>query len=156
MTVSQVNALLQRFEQAAKMMKRMSTKAGMGGIPGFGGPAAGGKKGKKGKKKGSKSGNPPPRAAEARPELEAILAGLLDDAVERGVCDPGIASRDLLDSRLMGCVTPRPSEVVRTFWERYDESPEAATDYFYTLAQDTAYIRRYRLARARKWVSSTR
>ena len=96
------------------------------------------------------------RAAEARPELEAILAGLLDDAVERGVCDPGIASRDLLDTRLMGCVTPRPSEVVRTFWERYDESPEAATDYFYALAQDTDYIRRYRIARDRKWVSSTR
>ena len=37
-TVSQVNALLQRFEQAAKMMKRMSNKAGAG-MPGFGGPA---------------------------------------------------------------------------------------------------------------------
>ena len=41
-TVSQVNALLQRFEQAAKMMKRMSNRGGMGGgIPGFGGPASG-------------------------------------------------------------------------------------------------------------------
>ena len=30
-TVSQVNALLQRFEQAAKMMKRMSNRGGMGG-----------------------------------------------------------------------------------------------------------------------------
>ena len=39
-TVSQVNALLQRFEQAAKMMKRMSNKAGAG-MPGFGGPAMG-------------------------------------------------------------------------------------------------------------------
>lgn len=61
MTVSQVNALLQRFERAAKMMKRMSNKAGAG-MPGFGGPAMGGGKGKgkeqKGKKKGGKSGNP--------------------------------------------------------------------------------------------------
>ena len=96
------------------------------------------------------------RAAAERPELEVILAGLLDDAVERGVCDPGIASRDLLDTRLMGCVTPRPSEVVRTFWERYDESPEAATDYFYHLALDSDYIRTYRIARDRKWVTSTR
>ena len=96
------------------------------------------------------------RAAEKRPELEDILAGLLDNAVERGVCDPGIASRDLLDTRLMGCVTPRPSEVVRTFWQRYDESPEAATDYFYHLALDSDYIRTYRIARDRKWVTSTR
>lgn len=66
-TVSAVNGLLQRFEQAAKMMKRMTNKVG-GGIPGFGGPGAGGgagKKGKKGKKKGkSKSGNPMKREAE--------------------------------------------------------------------------------------------
>ena len=50
-TVSQVNALLQRFDQAAKMMRRMSNKVGAG-VPGFGGPAMGGGKGKgKGKKK---------------------------------------------------------------------------------------------------------
>lgn len=41
-TVSQVNALLQRFEQAAKMMKRMSNRGGMGGgIPGLRRPGYG-------------------------------------------------------------------------------------------------------------------
>ena len=60
--------MLQRFEQAAKMMKRMSNRAGMGGIPGFGGPAMGGgkKKSGKNKKKGSKSGNPMKREAEEK------------------------------------------------------------------------------------------
>ena len=74
-TVSQVNALLQRFEQAAKMMKRMSNKAGVG-MPGFGGPAMGGGKGKKGKKgkKKSKSGNPMKREAEEK-ALRNKLAG---------------------------------------------------------------------------------
>ena len=110
-TVSQVNALLQRFEQAAKMMKRMSNKAGMGGIPGFGGPAAGGKKGKKGKKKGSKSGNPMKREAEEKalrdrlsgkggssgssggsafakkPQNPALPAGLQDMLGENGMPD---------------------------------------------------------------------
>ena len=90
------------------------------------------------------------------PPLEEILVGLLDDAVARGVCDPGIASRDLLDTRLMGCVTPRPSEVTRAFRERYEESPKSATDYFYQLALDSDYIRSYRIARDRKWVTSTR
>ncbi len=65
--VSSVNGLLQRFEQAAKMMRRMSNKAGMGGIPGFGGPAASNnRKGGKKRKKGSKSGNPMKREAEER------------------------------------------------------------------------------------------
>lgn len=74
-TVSQVNALLQRFEQAAKMMRRMSNKAGAG-MPGFGGPSMGGGKGKgkKGKKKGSKSGNPMKREAEEK-ALRDKLAG---------------------------------------------------------------------------------
>lgn len=58
------------------MMRRMSNKSGMGGIPGFGGPATGsGKKGgKKGKKKGSKSGNPMKREAEEK-ALRERLAG---------------------------------------------------------------------------------
>ena len=95
------------------------------------------------------------RASE-RPDLEKILAGLLDDAVARGVIDGGIASRDLLDTRLMGVLTPRPSHVVRGFWRRYEESPEKATDYLYRIARDSDYIRTYRIARDRKWVTPTR
>ena len=76
-TVSQVNALLQRFDQAAKMMRRMSNKVGAG-VPGFGGPAMGGGKGKgkgkKNKKKSGKSGNPMKREAEEK-ALRDKLAG---------------------------------------------------------------------------------
>lgn len=66
-TVATVNGLLQRFEQAAKMMKRMTNKGGMGlpGMPGGNSP----RKAKKNKKKGKKSGvsgNPMKREAEER------------------------------------------------------------------------------------------
>ncbi len=83
-TVSQVNALLQRFEQAAKMMKRMSNKVGAG-MPGFGGPSMGGGKGKgkKGKKKGSKSGNPMKREAEEK-ALRDKLSGKGSDGKSSG------------------------------------------------------------------------
>ena len=70
MTVTDVNSLVNRFEQAAKMMKTVA-KGGNPGIPGmpggFGpgiGRPGGSKKKDKGKK-GSKSGNPAKRAAEA-------------------------------------------------------------------------------------------
>ena len=72
-TVSAVNGLLQRFEQAAKMMKRMTN--GSRSIPGMGGMGAGGgKKGKKGKKgrKGSHSGNPMKREAEEKALRERL------------------------------------------------------------------------------------
>lgn len=70
MTVTDVNSLVNRFEQAAKMMKTVAKGGvpqmpGMPGMPGMGGGFMGGKSKAKGKdKKGSKSGNPAKRAAE--------------------------------------------------------------------------------------------
>jgi signal recognition particle subunit SRP54 len=69
-TVTEVNSLVNRFEQAAKMMKTMAKGAmpqmggGMPGMPQLGGGYIGGKSKKNDKKKGSKSGNPAKRAAE--------------------------------------------------------------------------------------------
>jgi signal recognition particle subunit SRP54 len=65
-TVTEVNALVNRFEQAAKMMKTVA-KGGVPQVPGMGPiPGAGyaGKKRPQPQKKGSKSGNPAKRAAE--------------------------------------------------------------------------------------------
>ena len=68
MTVTDVNALVNRFEQAAKMMKTVARGGtpnipGMGPIPGSR-PGASSKRGKQQKAKGSRSGNPAKRAAE--------------------------------------------------------------------------------------------
>ena len=69
-TVTDVNALVQRFEQAAKMMKTVA-RGGVPNIPGMGPvpgarPGASAKRGKKGtKKQAPRSGNPAKRAAEA-------------------------------------------------------------------------------------------
>ncbi|MEN9989844.1 MAG: hypothetical protein RL508_823 [Actinomycetota bacterium] len=75
MTVTDVNSLVNRFEQAAKMMKTMTKggmPAGMPGMPagmqGMGMGARGASKGKD-KKKSSKSGNPAKRAAEEAARL---------------------------------------------------------------------------------------
>ena len=87
--------------------------------------------------------------------LEEILTALVNDAVARGVIEDGIASRDLFDTKLMGVLTPRPSQVIAAFHEKMTQSREAATDWFYTFCQDTDYIRRYRIARDVKWVTAT-
>lgn len=65
-TVTDVNQLVNRFEQAAKMMKTVA-KGGVPQMPGMGPMAAmghGGKKKQQPKKKGSRSGNPAKRALE--------------------------------------------------------------------------------------------
>ena len=70
----------------------------------------------------------------------------------RGIIPDSIVYRDLFDTKLMNCLMPRPAQVQKEFWERYEKSPEDATDYFYRLSQDSDYIRRYRIKKDRKWV----
>ena len=96
-------------------------------------------------------------APEAVPSLplEEILGGLLDDAVERGVCGGDTTSRDLFDTKLMGALTPMPHEVRAKFAALYAESPEKATDWYYKFSQDTDYIRRYRIRKDMRWKTAT-
>ncbi len=84
-------------------------------------------------------------------ELEEVLKNLLDEAVSRGIIENSIVYRDLFDTRLMNCLMPRPSQVQKSFWEKYEKSPEEATEYFYKLSQDSDYIRRYRVKKDMKW-----
>ncbi|MFC6355231.1 signal recognition particle protein [Luethyella okanaganae] len=84
MTVTDVNQLVTRFEQAAKMMKTVA-KGGVPNMPGMGpipGAGFGGGRGKAlPKKKGSRSGNPAKRAA----ENAALASGVkLGDPVTGG------------------------------------------------------------------------
>lgn len=89
-------------------------------------------------------------------ELETVLGEMLDYAYEKGLmAENGVVYRDLFDTKIMGLLTPRPSEVIRTFREKYARDPKEATDYFYKLSQDTDYIRRYRIKKDQKWVSAT-
>lgn len=89
-------------------------------------------------------------------ELEPVLQELLDYACENGVIEENsIAYRDLFDAKLMECLMPRPSEVIREFWNQYEQAPEKATEYYYKLSQDSDYIRRYRIKKDRKWTVDT-
>lgn len=89
-------------------------------------------------------------------ELSAALETLLDDAVERGVLKENtVTYRDLLDTRLMGILTPRPSQVIGQFRSLYRQAPEKATDWYYQFSQDTNYIRRDRIARDVQWKVET-
>ena len=87
--------------------------------------------------------------------LEETLAELLDYAAGKGLTEDSVVYRDLFDTRLMGALMPRPSEVTDKFNELYSVSPKAATDYFYKLSQDSDYIRRYRVEKDMKWVTAT-
>ncbi|WP_294836336.1 UDP-glucose--hexose-1-phosphate uridylyltransferase [uncultured Eubacterium sp.] len=88
-------------------------------------------------------------------ELEDILASILDYAVENGLCEDSVVYRDLFDTKIMGLLTPRPSEVISKFQFLYIKDKKSATDYYYKLCQDSDYIRRYRIKNDLKWITKT-
>ncbi len=89
-------------------------------------------------------------------DLEEILKGMLDYAVEAGIIEDSITYRDLFDTKIMGMLMPRPSEVIKKFRGLYNhQGPEAATDYYYELSRNSDYIRRYRVCKDMKWVAPT-
>lgn len=88
-------------------------------------------------------------------ELEDILASILDYAVENGLCEDSVVYRDLFDTKIMGLLTPKPSEVISKFHFLYCRDKKAATDYYYKLCQDSNYIRRYRIKNDLKWITKT-
>ena len=98
----------------------------------------------------------PPEEIYTDIDLEAVLKEITDYAVENGLIEDSIVYRDLFDTEIMGCLTPRPSEVIAKFRQIYREkSPVDATDFYYKFSCDTDYIRRYRIAKDVKWTSET-
>lgn len=88
-------------------------------------------------------------------DLESTLAAILDYAVKNSIIEDNVTARDLFDTKLMGLMMPRPSEVEAEFFEKYKISPEAATDYYHKLSKDSDYIRTYRIKKDIKWISTT-
>lgn len=91
-------------------------------------------------------------------DLEEVLNSMCDYAYEKGMlAENTVTYRDLFDTKIMSMLMPRPSEIIREFYRLYEqESPEAATDYYYKLSCDSDYIRRYRICKDMKWVAPTK
>ena len=89
-------------------------------------------------------------------DIHLILQDLCDIAYANGIVDGNSAAYyDLLDTKLMGLITPKPSEVIAEFKKLYAESPQKATDWYYEFSNDTNYIRRDRIKKDRKWTVDT-
>ena len=88
--------------------------------------------------------------------LEGILADILEYAAGREMLDgSSVVMRDLFDTKIMGILTPRPSDVIAKFNAIYKEDPLKATNWYYDFSRNTDYIRRYRIARDRRWKTAT-
>ena len=88
--------------------------------------------------------------------IHLILEDMLTYATRQGIMeDDTITTKDLFDTKIMGLITPMPSQVREKFQRLYAESPKLATDYYYRFSQDTNYIRRDRIEKDEKWTTDT-
>jgi UDPglucose--hexose-1-phosphate uridylyltransferase len=99
----------------------------------------------------------PMTQAGAEAVLEDILDEMMSYAYEHGILkENSIVYRDLFDTKIMGCLVARPSEIRARFRNLYENvGAQAATDYFYKLSCDSNYIRRQRIKKDLKWTAET-
>lgn len=89
-------------------------------------------------------------------DLYEILDHLLAYAVNIGMIEDTTTDKDLLDTKIMGLLTPSPREVIHQFFAiKKSNGAQAATDYFYQLNQDVNYIRMNRIKKNRHWTVQT-
>lgn len=85
-----------------------------------------------------------------------ILENIMDWAIKTGKLEnENITYKDLFDTKLMACITPRPSEVINRFNGLFTINSQGATDYYYSLSRNTNYIRIDRIEKDLKWKTST-
>ncbi len=87
----------------------------------------------------------------------AILEPMLDAAAEKGLFDGGVPQyRINFETRLMGALMPRESEICKKFAKLLKKKgARAATDWFYDLCVVSNYIRTAQIARNIQWNTPT-
>lgn len=70
-----------------------------------------------------------------------LVSQLVDLAVKRGKIEDGQTEREILNDQLYDLMTPRPSVVNHEFWEKYQQSPDTATNWFYNLCTSNDYVK---------------
>ena len=101
--------------------------------------------------------------SEAKPPKEdpetpaALLDEMVELAAQKELFDGAVNQyRINFETRLMGTLMPRESEVCKKFRKLYvKQGAKAATDWFYQLCVDTNYIRTAQIAKNIQWNTAT-
>ncbi|MED1203377.1 UDP-glucose--hexose-1-phosphate uridylyltransferase [Heyndrickxia acidicola] len=88
-----------------------------------------------------------PEAIEAdlQNEVHELLDFLTSYAAGKGLIEDLFDEKEILSSKIMSCFVARPSVINQAFYQKYQDSPETATRYFYQLSQNSQYIQMHRI-----------
>lgn len=76
-----------------------------------------------------------------------ILDELMDFAVKSNIIEDLSSEKDILEAKVMNVFMSKPSEVIKNFYIKYNESPAKATNYFYGLSKNSNYIKTKSIAK---------
>ncbi|CRK81304.1 UDP-glucose--hexose-1-phosphate uridylyltransferase [Neobacillus massiliamazoniensis] len=87
------------------------------------------------------------------------IPDLLDEltlfAVQTGLIEDLLDEREILSSKMMNIFMPKPSEVNKTFYEKWAVKPENATNFFYELSKNSQYIQTKRVQKNIQYKTDT-
>lgn len=88
-------------------------------------------------------------------DIEVILLDFCNWAILNNLINDSPAEMELLDTKIMNCIVPRPKTVIDKFKSDYSISPELATENYYNFSKATNYIRTARIGKNMHWFSKT-
>ncbi|ENH97715.1 galactose-1-phosphate uridylyltransferase [Gracilibacillus halophilus YIM-C55.5] len=91
--------------------------------------------------------------AHVNDDIPDLLESLTDYAARHNIIEDLLDEREKLSAQMMNVFVSKPSEINRTFYQKYEESPVLATDFFYQFSKDTNYIQTKRIAKNIEFVT---
>ncbi len=82
---------------------------------------------------------------ESNLEIPDLLEQIVDYACEQGIIEDIFDEKEIFSSKIMNCFMARPSTINQMFYEKYKQSPKAATEFFYELSKNSNYIQMKRI-----------
>src|SRR5690625_2985584 len=88
-------------------------------------------------------------------DIPDLLEYVTNYAVEAQLIEDVFDDKEMFQANVMNCFMPRPSTVQQTFWDKYMEHPEVATNYFYELSKNSNYIQMKRIKKNVHFIAET-
>jgi UDPglucose--hexose-1-phosphate uridylyltransferase len=78
-------------------------------------------------------------------EIPDLLEQIVDYACTQDIVEGIFDEKEIFSSKIMDCFMARPSTINQMFYDKYKQSPQAATEYFYDLSKNSNYIQMKRI-----------
>ncbi|MGG1675624.1 UDP-glucose--hexose-1-phosphate uridylyltransferase [Neobacillus sp. NRS-1170] len=84
-----------------------------------------------------------------------LLDEIVDYACEQGIIEDLFDEKEIFSSKIMNCFMARPSTVNQLFYQKYQQDPWEATQYFYKLSKSSNYIQMNRIRKNIEYKAET-